>query len=236
MFKGTATSTDDRTQRSSSALAGNRLVLLGAVSYFCEWVAIIGAGGISVLFKPGTNPTSVLQAYVGHSDAFAWAAGWFSVVLLGRVLFAVAVRHALARSGHQDPVADLGVLAMTVGVVFEVAAYALVMGAAILADHGAKADVVTAIDASASSVESMLWGPTGLAVVSISWAMLRSGMFSRALSGIGLFAGTLMLLEGLAFSAPRFADVQGALQIGVPLMWLWMIWTGVVTWRRAASS
>jgi hypothetical protein len=86
-------------------------------------VAIIGAGGIDVLFKPGTSPARVLDAYAGHSSAYAWAAGWFRVVLLGRALFAVAVRRGLISSGLQDASAGFAVLAMTAGVVFETVAY-----------------------------------------------------------------------------------------------------------------
>lgn len=224
-----------RTRRVVMPLAGNRLVIAGVILYFLEWVAIVGAGGIDVLFSPGTNPAKVLHAYIGHSTAFGWAAGWFSVVLLGRSLFAVALRHALVRSGHQDPRADFGVLAVTAGVVFEVGTYALVMAAAIMADQGRSADVVTAFDTSAFSLETMLWGTTGMGTLALSWAMLRSGLFSRVLTGIGLIGGALLVVDGLGFNAPRFSTIQGALQVGVAAMWTWMIWTGIVTWRASRS-
>jgi hypothetical protein len=110
-----------RSARKTSAIAaggGNRLVLAGVVLYFCEWVGIIGAGGIDALFEPGTSPATVLDAYAGHGNAFAWAAGWFSVVLLGRVLFATGLRHGLRTSGHDDPLAEFGVLAMLGVVIF----------------------------------------------------------------------------------------------------------------------
>jgi hypothetical protein len=216
----------------TTTVAGNRLVLAGAVVYFLEWVAIIGAGGIDVLFAPGTAPAHVLQGYAGQSDAFGWAAGWFSVVLLGRVLFAVALRDGLRRAGGDDPVADFGVLAMTVGVVVEMSAYAVVMAAAVLADHGASAAVVTAVDTAASALDGLVWGTTGAAALALSLAMVRSGRFPRLLCGIGILGGTLPVVQGLAFNAPRFADVQGALQAGVLGLWVWMVWTGILMWRR----
>src|SRR4051794_10543253 len=112
----TARSTPKTT--STLSMTGNRLVLTGVLIYFCEWLAIVGAGGIDVLFEPGTSPAKVLAGYAGHGNAFAWAAGWFSVVLLGRVLFAIGLRHGLRASGHDDPLAEFGVLAMLGGVIF----------------------------------------------------------------------------------------------------------------------
>jgi hypothetical protein len=223
-------------QVQTRALVGNRLALAGTVLYLLEWVAIVGAGGIDVLFKPGTSPPKVLDAYAGHSNAYAWAAGWFSEVLLGRALFAVAVRRGLISSGLQDASADFAVLAMTAGVVFETAAFAMVMGAAILADHGATADMVAGLDTSALSIESLLWGPTGLAVLALAWAMFRSSLFPRALCAVGGVGGILLLVDGLVFNAPRFVSAQSALQGGVPLMWVWMLWTGVLMWRRGEKS
>ena len=229
--------TPDRSGAAPAAAGGgNRLVLAGLVLYLCEWVAIIGAGGIDVLFAPGTVPEKVVQAYAGRTDAFAWASGWFSVVLLGRVLFAVALRHGLRQSGHDHPVAELGVLAMTAGVIFETAAYALVMTAAILADHGAAVGTVVAFDTAGLSVEGLLWGATGVAVVALSWAMSRSAVFPRVLCVLGLLGGAGLLVRGLAFNAPGLASVQGALQAGVPAIWVWMAWTGVLMWRRTSRT
>jgi hypothetical protein len=214
----------------------SRLVLAGVALYFCEWIGIIGAGGIDVLFKPGTSAATVIDGYAGNANAFAWAAGWFSVVLLGRVLFATGVRHGLRAAGHDDPATEVGVLAMLGGVIFEVAAYALVMAAALMTDHGARADTVVALDTTGLCLETMLWGMTGAATVALAWAMLRSALFPRVLCGLGLVAGAGLLVAGLAFSAPAFSEAQGALLAGVPLLWIWMWWTGVLMWHHAPRS
>jgi hypothetical protein len=221
--------------RATLAGTGNRLALAGVVLYFCEWVGIVGAGGINVLFAPGTSPAKVLDGYAGQSNAFAWAAGWFSVVLLGRVLFAVGVRQGLRASGHDGPLAEFGVLAMLGGVVFEIMAYALVMAAALLAGHGGRAETITALDASGFSVESMLYGTTGAAVVALAWAMHRAGVFPRVLCIVGLVGGVSLVLAGLAFNAPALASTHDVLLAGVPLLWIWMWWTGALVWRRAPS-
>jgi hypothetical protein len=216
--------------------SGNRLALAGVVLYFCEWVGIVGAGGVDVLDEPGTAPAKVLAGYAGHGNAFAWAAGWFSVALLGRVLFAVGLKHGLRASGHADPVAEFGVLAMLGGVVFEVTAYALAMAAAVLADHGGNATSVVALDTAGFSAESMMWGATGAAVVALAWAMLRSTRFPTVLCALGLIGGVALLLAGLAFNAPSFSGVHGAATAGVPLIWIWMWWAGVLTWRQSSGG
>jgi Domain of unknown function (DUF4386) len=215
---------------------GSRLVLVGAVLYFLEWVAIIGTGGMPVLFDPGTDPGRVLHGYVGHSNAYAWAAGWFGVVLLGRALFAVGLRHGLVRSGFDHPAAEFGVLAMAAGAVIEIVSYGIAAGAGILADHGGDAHLVTALDATARSVNILLWGATGLGVLCLSWAMLRSALFPRVLAGLGLLGGAVMTLSGLAFGAPEYASAQAALQAAGFAMWIWMIWSGVLMWRAGPRA
>ena len=83
-------------------LVGNRWVLVGGVFYLLEWVAIIWAGALGVgemvvrgdsaddlrglLRRPRRTPLTSL-------------AGWFAVVLLGRILLFIGLRQALADSG-----------------------------------------------------------------------------------------------------------------------------------------
>ena len=213
-------------------LVGNRLALIGALLYFTEWVAIVAAGGIDVWFPAGTKPVTVLHGYLGNGDAFSWAAGWFSVVLLGRVLYVVAVRHALARSDSDHPLAMFGVLAMAISVVFELTSSAVVAGTAVAADHGASAGLVTTLDTVATAVEGLLWGTVGVSALAISIAMLSSRLFPRVLCGVGLLAGAMLVVDGLFFGAPSYAQVASALQLAVPMLWVWMLWTGLLLWRR----
>lgn len=219
-------------QTAARPSAGTRLALAGTLLYLTEWVAIIGAGGIAVWFGAGTDPAEVLDGYVGQSDAFGWAAGWLGVALMGRVLFAVAVRHALRHGGHDDPLASLGVLVMTAGVVVEVLACAVVAGTATAADNGASAATVTALDSVSASVNGLLWGALGIAVLALTAAMIRGRAFPRVLCGLGVLGGAVLTISGLAFSAPQYADLQEALHSAAILVWIWMLWTGVLLWRR----
>ena len=76
----------------SDRLVGNRLALVGTVLYFLEWVAIPFLPEVADGSLFGAEPEVVVAAHRGHSGVIAFAAGWFGVVLLGRVLFAVALR------------------------------------------------------------------------------------------------------------------------------------------------
>lgn len=215
----------------NAELVGNRLVLAGAVVYLLEWVAIIGAH-IDAPFSPGTASSKVLQGYVGNADAFGWAAGFWSVVMLGRILIVVGLRKGLDDSARPHALSELAVGAMAVSVAIEVVTFGIVAGAAVVADHGGSADVVQAFDSVANIMVRLVIGPLGVAVLAASWAMLRSGLFSRYLCGVGLLGGAMCAVFGLVFVAPNFAPAADALQVGVPLFWIWMLWAGVVMWRR----
>lgn len=232
----TTTTLDTKAARGTTGLVGNRLVLAGAFLYFTEWVAIIGAGGMDVWFAPGTDPDKVLAGYAGNGNSFAWATGFLGVVLTGRILFAAALQHGLRRSGHDDPIASFAVLVATVGVVVEVLACAVAAGAAVATDHGADAAFVTGVDTIAGVLENLIWGALGLATLAMTAAMARSRLFPRTLVGLGVVAGVPLLMVGLAFGAPSQSDVAEALQVGTPVMWIWMIATGVVMWRAAGQN
>ena len=211
---------------------GNWFAAVGTILYFLEWVAISGAGGIDVLFEPGTAETTVLHGYAGHSNAYAWASGWFCVVLLGRVVFAIGVRRGLVLDDTGDALAELGVLAMLAGVLFEVSSYAVVMGAAIVADHGGPRSTVIALDGVALSLNNLLWGATGLGVLALSWAMLRTTTFPKLLSIVGLVAGVVLIVDTLFFNAPEFFGLHIGLTLVAMLLWVWMIWSSILIWNR----
>ncbi|MGZ4457623.1 MAG: hypothetical protein ACXVXD_04435 [Nocardioidaceae bacterium] len=216
-------------------LVGNRLVLVGSVLYLMEWVAIIAAG-IGAPVGAAASRQDLLSAYVGHEQALGWAAGWFSVVLLGRVLVTTGLRSALAESGRPQRLMDFAVVAMAVGVALEIATYALVAGISWLSAHGGTVGQLRAVDAVSFALDGMLWGPTGLALACCGVAMWQSELFPRPLAGLGLVAGAMLVVVGLGLQAPRFAGLSGAVSSAALLFWVWMLWTGVLLWRRTGVS
>lgn len=219
-----------RSNDSGGQLVGNRLVLVGAILYLLEWVAIIAAQ-VDAPFGPDTAPGKVLETYAGHADGLGWAAGWFSVVLLGRVLFVVGLRTGLVASGRPHPMMDLAVVAMAVGVAIEVATYGITTAAGLLADDRSGAGVL-ALDRAAFALNTMIFGPTGVAVLCAALAFWRSRLLPRALDAVGLLAGGVLTLAALALVAPRFTTLLDAATSVIVLVWVWMVWLGVLFWRR----
>jgi len=225
---------DSMPSTAGTRLIGNRMVLAGAVMYLMEWVAIIGAH-VDAPYPPGTASETVLRGYIGHEDAFGWAAGFWSVVLLGRVLIVIGLNRGLAASRRPHPLSAFAVAAMALSVGIEVVTYSLMAGAAVVANHGGSAEIVQALDSESWALNGLIFGPLGISVLAASWAMLRSGLFSKILCAFGLTGGAMCALFAAAFAGP-FAPAADALQAGVPLFWIWMLWSGVVMWRRSPQQ
>jgi hypothetical protein len=222
-------------------LVGNRLALVGAVVYLLEWVAIV-AGNPQGPVDAGTKAAAMVEKYAAHAHGQAWLAGWLSVVLLGRIVFAVGVRAALRQSPRQLPLADVAVAAMAVSVILEIAAYAVAGAAGWLARHGGDATAVTALDRAGGWLDQMIYGPIGISVGTMSLAMLGSRLFPRWMCWLGLaagFAGTVYGgVSGLEYGA--HGGLHGAGQalnvLGVVGFWIWMLAVGILLFRRAGPG
>jgi hypothetical protein len=217
-------------------LVGNRLALLGAIVYLLEWAVIIPVAAPGP-FPPATNLDAMIGAYADEAAGQAVFAGWFSLVLLGRIAFAVGVRDPLRRSRRELPLVDFAVGAMIVSVILEIASYAVAAAAASLADNGAEPAAVAALNGAAFWLNLVIFTPLGVFVAMSSLAMLRSGLFPSWLSWLGLVSGTVALVGGVVSAAAletSFSGIGDALtSIGVLGFWVWMLGTGILLYRRA---
>ncbi|HEY3481490.1 MAG TPA: hypothetical protein VGL02_21550, partial [Streptomyces sp.] len=121
----------------------------------------------------------------------------------------------------------------------EIVVYAVAAGGAWSLANGGSAADVRVLDAVSYQLNETIYGPLGVAMLCAGWVMWKSGAFNRVLPVLALAAGTLFTLLGLAFVAPRFSGVAQGLGAGAILLWIWMVWTGVVLWRarpRAGSA
>jgi hypothetical protein len=216
-------------------LVGNRMMLAGVVLYLSEFVAIFATGSAGI--DPakltgvlGRTQADILASYQGREDALAFMAGWFSVVLLGRILLIVALKASLADSARPHPLMDFAVACMTVSVAIEIAAYGLVAAAAQLgAGH---AEGMVAVEWSAAMMLRVVNGAIGLAVLSSAWATWRSAAFPKPLVALGAIAGVIVPISAL-FIAPAYDGVRMTLEISVYAFFVWMAWTAVLLWIRA---
>ena len=219
-------------------LVGNRWTLVGAILYLSEWVAI-------ATFHAGNTPTSFLKTdavvamYTSHAGGVAAAASWYSLVLLGRILFTVGIRDSLKRSGADTLLADFAVGAMAVSVVLEIAAYALAGAAAQLAHSGGDHSAIVAVDAAGSWLDIMIFAPIGMSILAAAYAQLRSRLFPAWLCWLGVASGVIGCVLGLVIG-PAFAAGPGPYQTVQMLslatlgFWVWMLATGIILFRRTA--
>ena len=218
--------THDRT------LVGNRWVLVGAIVYLLEWVAIIWVGvlGVGETVIRGGSLDDVRNAYDGHQDALTTMAGWFAVVLLRRVLVFIGLRQSMADSGHRHLLMDFAVAAAALSVTLEVASYGMAAAAGGVLESGDEAGML-AIDQAAAGLNLMIGGGVGLAILSSAYVMWRSGLFPMVLNVVGVVSGVALVGAQLTV-APSLQSVFDILFIFPIVFWVWMLWTGVFLWRR----
>jgi hypothetical protein len=222
------------------AIQGNRWVLIGAVLYLLEWVAIIPAGE-SGPADAGSSRDEVLALYQDHPKTVLFLTTWCSLVLLGRLLIVTGIRQSLRSRGAASPVSDLAVGAMTVSVAMELLSLVFVGTAQAFAQQAGQDSTVVILDTAAAIAWLCVFAPLGLSVGCAAWAMLASRAFPTWIPAVGLAGGLLLVVGGVA-GGPGYLedgglrDLAGVGQGGVPLFWLWMLATGIYLWRRTAGT
>lgn len=219
-------------------LIGNRLTLVGAIIYLLEWVAIVGFGaGAAPSGDPGASAQTIVSQYRHQALATSLAAGWFSLVLLGRILFMAGIRDGLLRSGFRTVLADFAVLAMAASVILEIAVYAIAAGAAHAAVNGSDQSTILALDAAANWLDLNIQAPLGAAVLAAALAMLLSRAFPAWLCWLGMVAGAFGcvggVLSGAAFhqGGALYQVTNLSTTVAVVGFWLWMLITGILLFR-----
>ena len=217
---------------------GTRLAAAGTLLYFLEWIAIALLPSVPT-GRLGDDAAAIVENYRTDAGAIAFAAGWFSFVLLGRILFAAALRQSFRDSTRHSAVVDFAVAAMAVSVVLEIASFAVAAAAGWLVEAGGNADVVAGLDATSTVGFSMIFAPIGASVVAFSAVMLSSRLFPPWLGWLGVVAGAFGVLGGLIEPAATGADGTfhdiGTIPSGIGAggFWIWLIASSVVLWRAA---
>lgn len=222
-------------------LVGNRLALAGAVLYLLEWVAIVFIAELPT-DRLGDDAGTIAAAYEGEATTTALAAGWFSFVLLGRVLFVAAVRRAFHDSGRRSTLLDFALGAMIVSVAIEVVSLGFPAAAAWIADKGSDPSAIVALDAAGSVTFLLVFAPIGVSVASAAAAMLGARLFPVWVGWLGVVAGVLVIAGGIIGAAALgddggFHDLgEQPTNVGALVFWIWMLATAVILWRRTPRA
>jgi hypothetical protein len=249
---------DDRpaavAQSAQRQLVGNRWALAGAIMYLLEWVAIVGvlaavtgihgagpggAAGVQIPTATGTKPADIFSGYTAaNAAATALSAGWYGLVLPGRILLIAGIRQALRRSWGDSALADLAVAAMALSVLMEIASYWVAAGVGQAATSGADQSAVVTGHAIASMLNVGLFSPLGLSILAISVVMWQSRVFPWWLCLLGGLSGAALCVGGLTAgfqTGGQFQQVANNAQFGVLGFWVWMLITGVILFRAAGQ-
>jgi hypothetical protein len=222
------------------AIQGNRWVLIGAVLYLLEWVAIIPAGD-SGPADPGSTRDEVLALYQDHPKAVLFITTWCSLVLLGRILIVSGIRQALRSTGSAGPLTDLAVASMALSIAMELLSLVCVGTAQAFATQSGQESTVVMFDTASAIAWMCVFAPLGASVGCASWAMLSSRAFPTWIPAVGIAGGVLMAFGGV-IGGPGYLedgtlrDLGGVGMGGVPLFWVWMLATGIYLWRRTART
>lgn len=225
-----------RSTGSGQGVVGNRWVLVGGVVYLLEWVAIlaVAAAGAGEYVLRGSAVSDLLPTYRDHPDAVWFMAGWFSLVLLGRILLFIGLRQVLRDSGSDHPLLDLAVATATVSVTLEIGSYGLAAGATSVSGIG-DGELVLVVDQAAVGLNLVGFGGLGVAILCSVWVMWRSGLFPVWLNVLGAASGAAIAGAGVAI-APSLQTLFDVLFVFPLLFWVWMLWAGVICWRRTPRA
>jgi hypothetical protein len=221
--------------RRTDGLVGNGLVLVAVVLYLCEFVGIIASHVHPMPTVPGAG-TSLRTTYAGQAGATGFLVGWYALVLPGRVLIVLAMRQALLASaaerltGAWRSALDWTVPLMGIGVVAELVHACVNAGTAAAVGHDTS--TAFALDRVAHYLLVTVYGPSGLALTIIGVSAWRSGVFPRILAGVLTALGVVQTLNGALLSAPSTASLQDGLTVLNLLLFVVLIWLGVLVFRH----
>lgn len=214
------------------SLLGNRLTLIGAIWYLLEWVAIIAFARVAPP-APG-RAAEVAAYYSAQATNLMIAAGLFGLLEIGRIAYIAGLRGSLRQTAHIRGLLDLALGAMVLSVGFEVAEYSVAAAAGQMAAAGGDRAGVVSLAYASASIGLMVPTAIAVSVEAASLAQLLSRQFPWWLTILGLVAGAFGIVSS-TYSAAT-GTIGGGRGLWVPAMWIWMIATGVILFRRVGRS
>ena len=88
-----------------------------------------------------------------------------------------------------------------------------------------------ALDQAAAGINLMIAGGLGIAIVCSAYCMWSARLFPMVLNLIGMVSGVAIIGVQLTV-APATQTLFDILFVFPALFWVWMLWAGVLCWRR----
>lgn len=213
----------------------NQLALLGAIFYLLEFAFIVPFAKT----PPGAGSTNseLADFYVAnHTSILIYVAG-VSAAILGRILFAAALRDALRQIPGTRTLMDFVFGLVVVGVTVESIGLGMEAVAASIGTYGSEPPVAVAaaLQNASSNLSIPLTIAFGLFAAVASLAMLRPRLFPRWIGWTGLVGGIAYVLSVALHFAPDNSILSLGQFIGWLLIIVWMLATGIVMFRRTRS-
>ncbi|WP_430646284.1 hypothetical protein [Agromyces sp. GXS1127] len=207
-----------------TALVGTLLYLLELVFLFGLWSAP----------PAGLSAGDLVDFWGSNAGMHAFAAAGVSVAVLGRIVFAAAVRDALRAAPGVRVIADIGLALAVASVAIEITLMTVGSGVGVVGAADENAAVLAAGIVGLGQAGTGVPIAMGASGILLSVAMLRTRLVPAWISVVGL-------LGGIAFAALLVAPLPGLTAIATPIALLalvlvvvWMLATSIVFARRAA--
>ena len=206
--------------------------LVGTVLYLVELVFLFGLWSAPAA---GLAPADLVAHWGADAGMHAFAVAGVSVAVLGRIVFAAAVRDALRGAPRVRVLADIAFAITVAGVAIEIALMTVGAGIAYLGAVDENAAVLAAALIGLGQTGTGVPIAMGVSGILLSVAALRTKLVPAWISVVGL-------LGGIAFAALMFAPLPGLATLATPvallallLVVVWLLGTSIVFVRRAKA-
>lgn len=207
--------------------------LVGTVLYLVELVFLFGLWSVPAA---GLSSGELVDFWGANAGMHAFAVAGVSAAVLGRIIFAAAVRDALRAAPRVRVLADIGFGLAVASVAIEIALMTVGQGVALVGVADENSAVLAAGIAGLGQSGTGVPIAMGASGIALSIAMLRTKLVPAWISVVGL-------VGGIAFAALLLAPLPGLATLATPLALLalvlvvvWMLGTSIVFLRRGVKA
>lgn len=205
--------------------------LVGTVLYLIELVFLFG---LWVAPAAGLSAAELTQHWAANAGMHAFNVACVSIAVLGRIVFAAAVRDALRVAPRVRVIADIAFAITVAGVAIEIALMTVGSGVAFVGAVDEGSAVLAAGIVGLGQAGTGVPVAMGVSGILLSIAMLRTKLVSAWISVVGLLGGIAFLaLIAAPLPIPGLAALATPVALlALVLVVVWMLATSIAFIRR----